>query len=92
MNIGRAIKLCRTQRGWTQSQLAIVADVSFSYLSMIERNKRDVTFSTLVRIAKAVNMPLVLLLAFAMESREREQLEEDLRGKLINAAFEQLKS
>ncbi|MBN0726767.1 helix-turn-helix transcriptional regulator, partial [Pseudomonas aeruginosa] len=53
MNVGQAIRLCRTQRGVSQSTIANRANCSVSYLSMLENNKRDPTLSTVTRIAEA---------------------------------------
>ena len=36
MNVGQAIRLCRTQRGVSQSAIANSAKCSVSYLSMLE--------------------------------------------------------
>ena len=36
MNLGRAIRLCRLERGVNQSALAERADVSVSYLSLLD--------------------------------------------------------
>lgn len=36
MNMGKAIKLCRTQRGLTQSELSNLSDISLSYLCLVE--------------------------------------------------------
>ncbi|MFG9941109.1 helix-turn-helix domain-containing protein [Pseudomonas aeruginosa] len=44
MNVGQAIRLCRTQRGVSQSTIANRANCSVSYLSMLENNKREPTF------------------------------------------------
>jgi len=50
MNLGKAIKLCRVQKNTNQKELARLANISVSYLSLFERNKRDPNFSTLKNI------------------------------------------
>ena len=67
MNIGQAIKMCRTRRGVSQTDLALRADCSVSYLSMLENNKRDPTLSTLTKIAQALNIPIGILFFLASE-------------------------
>lgn len=71
MNLPKAIKFCRLQRGLSQSDLASKAEISISYLSLLERGKRDPVMSTLVRIASALKMPLVLLLFIASSNEEK---------------------
>ena len=47
MNISKALKLCRTQKGITKTKLAEKADISISYLSLLEQGKRDPNLSTI---------------------------------------------
>jgi transcriptional regulator with XRE-family HTH domain len=65
VNVGQAIRLCRTQWGASQSEVARGADCSVSYLSMLENNKRDPTLSTLAKIAHALQVPVGLLFFLA---------------------------
>ena len=58
MNLGKAIKLCRIQRGLTQAKLAEASEISVSYLSLLERDLRDPALSTMVAIADALNVSL----------------------------------
>lgn len=58
MNVGNAIRRCRTRRGVSQSEVANRAKCSLSYLSMLENNKRDPTLSTVTRIAQALRIPV----------------------------------
>ena len=65
MNIGKAIKICRHQKGMTQAELAKKSDLSVSYLSLLEQNKRDASISVLEKIANSLNIPLSILLFLA---------------------------
>lgn len=87
MNIGRAVKLCRTQRGLTQGELARKASISLSYLSLIERNRRDPTLSTVQALAAALEVPSSILLFLAAEKEELAHLDDELRSKLSAAAL-----
>ena len=53
MNIGRAIKLCRNQKGFTKTKLAENSGLSVSYLTLLEQGKRDPNLSTLEKICLA---------------------------------------
>lgn len=68
MNIGKTIRLYRIQRGLSQSELANRALISVSYLSLLERNKRDPVLSTLEHICRALDIPFVLLVLAASDT------------------------
>lgn len=90
MNIGQAIKMCRTRRGASQSALAQQADCSVSYLSMLENNKRDPTLSTLNKIAQALRVPVGILFFLAAEGNELSGMDKTLQGDLARTALELL--
>ncbi len=88
MNIGKAIRLCRTQRGINQSELAGIAGISVSYLSLLERGKRDPTFSTIEGIASALAVPVSILVFLAANDEEMSGLSPELREKLSYTALQ----
>lgn len=90
MNIGNAILLARTKRKLSQAALADRAGISVSYLSMLERSKRDPALSTLKKVANALGMPLEILFFLGAESGELTGLNRELAGQLAYAALEML--
>lgn len=90
MNIGQAIQLARAKRQMTQVQLAKRADISVSYLSMLERGRRDPPLSTLKRLAAALVMPLEILFFIGAEDGELGNLNRELAGQLALTALELL--
>jgi len=88
MNVGQAIRLCRTQRGVSQGSVAERADCSVSYLSMLENNKRDPTVSTLNKIAQALQVPVGLL--FFLASERNDRIDEKTTSKLMRSALASL--
>lgn len=90
MNVGQAIKMCRTRRGISQTELANRAACSVSYLSMLENNKRDPTLSTLTKIAHALNVPIGILFFLAAEREELGGIDKELAGELARTALELL--
>ncbi|MBI3312958.1 MAG: helix-turn-helix domain-containing protein [Candidatus Omnitrophica bacterium] len=56
LNPGFKIFECRSRRGWTQAELAAKAGIAQANLSNIEKGKRDLTVSTLVRVAAALEV------------------------------------
>lgn len=80
--LGRAIKLCRTQRGLNQTELAQAAGISFSYLSLLERGKRDPTMSTIENLANALAVPVIMLIFLAEDDAGKAALSAELLEKL----------
>ena len=90
MNLGQAIKMCRTRRGASQGDLARSAKCSVSYLSMLENTQRDTTLSTLTNIALALNVPIGILFFLASERDELAGMDKELAGELARTALELL--
>lgn len=70
MNIGTIIKDLRKKAGLSQGELAEVCDLSQSYLSQVEKNKRDPHFSTLTTIAAQLSIPLPVLVFLALDEED----------------------
>jgi transcriptional regulator with XRE-family HTH domain len=64
-NIGLAIRLHRVNLGMSQKELAQTAELSISYVSLVERGKRDLTYTTLVKIGKALEVSITTLIQLA---------------------------
>lgn len=92
MNIGRAIRLCRIQKGISQSELAERANISVSYLSLLERGKRDPNFSTVESISSALNIPLSILVFLSSDEDELTGLTSELKQKLSYTALRLIES
>lgn len=91
MNLGRAISLCRAQRGLTLSELAARAHLSASYLSLLEQNKRrDPTLSTIQKLAEALRVPTGILFYLAADKMELSGIDTELAEKLAHAALTML--
>jgi transcriptional regulator with XRE-family HTH domain len=90
MNIGQAIKLCRTRRGLSQAELARHAECSVSYLSMLENNKRDPTLSTMTQIAHALRVPVGIIFFLGAENGDLSGIDKTLQGDLARTALELL--
>jgi transcriptional regulator with XRE-family HTH domain len=87
MNLGKAIKFCRTQKDMTQAQLARRTGLSVSYISLLEQNKRDPAFSTVEKIAHELAVPTNILLFLAADPQELSPLDRELAEKLAFAAL-----
>ena len=87
MDLGKSIKLCRVQKGWSQEQLAAKTAISVSYLSLIEKNKRDPPLSTINKIATALRVPLNVLMFLGAKPDELSGMSKELREKLAAASL-----
>jgi transcriptional regulator with XRE-family HTH domain len=87
MNVGQAIRLCRTQRNASQTDIAQRANCSVSYLSMLENNKRDPTLSTLTSIAGALRVPIGVLFVLAAETNDLGSVDKKLADALSRSAL-----
>lgn len=90
MDVGQAIRLCRTQLGASQGEVARQADCSVSYLSMLENNKRDPTLSTLTKIAQALQIPVGLLFFLVSDQDDLEAIDEKTTGAAMRSALASL--
>ncbi|MCB1048604.1 MAG: helix-turn-helix transcriptional regulator [Calditrichaeota bacterium] len=72
MNIGLAIKSVRVRSSFSQEELANATGVSTSYISLVERNKRDPSLGFLKRIADALEVPLPILFLLAEQNEAGE--------------------
>lgn len=55
-SIGNRISHIRKERGYTQEKLAELAGISIQFLSDIENNKKNMTVTTLKKIADSLNI------------------------------------
>lgn len=59
--VGSNIRTCRTHAGLTLEKLAEMADLSWPYLSEIERGRENISLDRLARLAQALNVKLTRL-------------------------------
>jgi HTH-type transcriptional regulator/antitoxin HipB len=60
--LGENVRDARRQRGWTQEELSARTDLAVVQISRIERGKREIRLSTLIRLLDGLEVaPDVLL-------------------------------
>jgi transcriptional regulator with XRE-family HTH domain len=96
MDYGKAIRVGRSARGLTQTELAERTSIGPSELSLIESGKRQPTVKVLGQISDALQIPLHLLLASEpkdLKERESEpeinELAKDLLRLLVSTDNQQ---
>ena len=60
--LGQNIRLAREAKGWTQEELAEHGDLDRSYIGSIERGERNISFTTLLKLARALKVKLAQLM------------------------------
>lgn len=58
---GESVRKIRKEKGITQTELSIMADMAFPTVSNVERGQGNPKFDTLERIAEALNASIVLV-------------------------------
>lgn len=90
MNLGNAIKEQRKLLGFSQGDLAMKIDMTQSYLSLIEKNKKEPNLSVLKKISEALTIPLPILFFKSIEisdiKDEKKFIFESLDG-MIDSVF-----
>ncbi len=78
LTLGGALKRIRLTSGLSQRELAIELEVDPTYISHLEKNRRDPSVKFLRRFAAVTQVPVVSLLVIALwselETDEREVL------------------
>lgn len=70
MNIGRGVKIVRTNKGFNQKQFCEKVGITQSYLSLIESNKKTPSTEVLERIAEATGVTLPVLFWFTVDEND----------------------
>ncbi|MGE4430599.1 MAG: helix-turn-helix domain-containing protein [Sphingobium sp.] len=61
--LGKRIRVRRKAMGWSQEELALVADIDRSYVGGVERGQRNLTFTVLCRLCEALKCDVAALTA-----------------------------
>lgn len=58
IRIGSQIRSLRHKKGISQEELADIAGVHRTYIGMVERGEKNITILTIIKISKALNVPV----------------------------------
>lgn len=64
------------RRGLSQSDVAREAGISVSFLSLLERGRREPTLKVLRKLARSLRAPFGLLLASALVAADEDQIDD----------------
>lgn len=88
--MGEALRLLRIFNGYKSAELAEMLELSQSYVSELENNKKQPTMDVLERYAKVFDMKKSTLLLFA-ESLENDSTNMDQKQRVARAGMRLLK-
>lgn len=72
----------------TKTKLAELAGMSLSYLSLLERGKRDPNLSTISKICDALNIPVSIFMFLASDTNDLNGISKELAEKLSLTALQ----
>jgi transcriptional regulator with XRE-family HTH domain len=58
---GRRVRQLRERKGWSQERLAAEAQLHATYLSGVERGKRNISLENITKLARALEVPIAAL-------------------------------
>jgi transcriptional regulator with XRE-family HTH domain len=70
MNYAKALKLARAIAGLQQKELAELADIDASYISLIEQGKRTPSVKAINKLSRGLHIPAHLFTLLAMEGED----------------------
>ena len=83
--VGREVKRLREAKGWSQTRLAAEAGMSVSGISMIENGHRNLSTTTLARLAEALGVEVVDL--FPKPQAPQPSLEDAAQSEAFQHAL-----
>jgi transcriptional regulator with XRE-family HTH domain len=90
MLLGETIRSLRSAKGWSQQDFARRLGISPSYLSLVEKNKREPALPLLRRMADTLGAPSALLIAAAIVGSDSvvagRDTERDIVRRLVESA------
>ena len=80
--IGERIRQLRNERGWSQKELAHIADINRTYVGELERGEKNVTIVSLSKVVSALETTFEELFRYIQPSTEGK--ENNVLPALIN--------
>jgi len=89
MDLGTVIKNIRKDRQQTQNELAANCDITQTYLSQIEGNKKEPNLSVLKKISTCLDVPLPVLFFLSLNEQDIDPNKREA-FKLLNLPLKNL--
>lgn len=81
--IGKALKLIRQYHNKSQKDMAQILNISNSYLSEIENNKKSVSFELLSKYSETFSIPMSSILFF-YENQNNSHVKTKIASKTLD--------
>ena len=75
--LGQALRKLRTERGWSQSELALRVQMDRNYLSLIELGRNSPSVRMLVRLCAALDVKAADVLVDVDRRMQRQKAVQD---------------
>ena len=85
MNLGQAIAEVRQRKCIKQKVLARRCQISQTYLSQIENNRRDPNLSTLKKISQVLEVPLPIIFFLSLTDEDIPEQKKEAFGYLSSS-------
>ena len=89
MDLGNTIRTIRNRKGFTQIEFANKCNITQSYLSQIESNKKEPNISTVKIISKNLDIPLPVIFFLSMNESDIDETKVE-SFKVINKSVKNL--
>ena len=73
LQFGKHVKKIRQEKNLSQEQLALIAELDRTYISGIERGKRNVSLINLFKIAKSLDIPTYEIISFELGKKNDDK-------------------
>lgn len=87
MNIGRALKLCRSAKDLSLETVAKRAGISVSHLSRIENTKREPSLTLVGQIASALDVPAPVIVFLASDEGDLKGIDKETERRFSDLAL-----
>ena len=86
IQLGNRIRRLRQARDWSQEQLAEYADLSLSYIALLEKGRKSATVDTSAKLAHAFGITLAELFTFSGVPPQTDPTDTQMMDILLEAA------
>lgn len=86
IQLGSHIRRLRQARGWSQEQLAEYANLSLSYVALLEKGRKSATVDTLAKLAHAFGITLAELFTFSGVPPQQDPKDAQIMDILLDTS------
>lgn len=90
-NTGNRVRELRTEHGLSQEQLALLAEITPSYLGQVERNKKNPTIHIIEKLCLSMGVSLADFFSTSPAKPEIDPLSLQILSQFINLSNEEKK-